>query len=290
MEHRQDNSLHTLRVSRDFIAAHPVQLPLTAASGTWKTLDAQIADLETHQLDQFTGVVTVLGGTKRVHALRVALLRTHMTPISRIAHVALPDTQELMPLRIPRGDPSTEKLVAAARSMAQVAGAHADVFVAAGLPSDFVAQLKAAADALLQAKDARKITKGNTSGATKYLKDRLREARQSIHILDGLVRKELAGDTGMLKNWADTKRLPHARRSSAAAAGIAPPIHVVGSISPTAATVASTTLAIPAPSTTLAIPAVSSAPPAATPVATTTPATPTAPATPTPTVSATQAA
>ena len=282
MEHRQDNSLHTLRVSRDFIAAHPVQLPLTAASGTWKTLDAQIADLETHQLDQFTGVVTVLGGTKRVHALRVALLRTHMTPISRIAHVALPDTQELMPLRIPRGDPSTEKLVAAARGMAQVAGAHADVFIAAGLPSDFVAQLKAAADALLQAKDARKNTKGTTSGATKYLKDRLREARQSIHILDGLVRKELAGDTGMLKNWADTKRLPHARRSSAAAAGIAPPIHVVGTISPAPATVASTTPATPAVATT---------PPAViTPVATTTPATPTATATPTPTASTAHAA
>jgi len=223
MQHRQGTTLHTLRASRDFIGANQVQLPLTAASGTWKKLDAQIGDLENHQLDQTAGTVSVQSGTKRVSALRVALLRTHMTPISRIAHVALPDTDELVPLRIPRGDPSTEILVAAARGMAQVAGEHADVFISAGLPTDFVAQLKAAADALLQAKDARKRTKGKTSGATTSLKDKLREARQSIHILDGLVRKELVGQTGMLKDWNDTKRLPHARRSSATAAGASAP-------------------------------------------------------------------
>ena len=102
MQTSQGNTLHTLRVSRDFISANQAQLPMTAASGTWKKLDTQIGDLETHQLDQGIGTVSVQSGTKRVNALRVALLRTHMTPISRIAHVALPDTQELVPLRAPR--------------------------------------------------------------------------------------------------------------------------------------------------------------------------------------------
>ena len=244
MQHRQGNTLHTLRASRDFINANQAQLPVTAASGTWKTLDTQIGVLEAHQLDQTTGTVTVQSGTAKVHALRVALLRLHMTPISRIAHVALPDTQELVPLRAPRGDPGTERLVAAARGMAQVAEAHADVFISAGLPTDFVAQLKAAADALLQAKDARKRLKGKTSGATMSFKAQLREARQSVHILDGLVRKELVDQPGLLKDWTDSKRLPRARRSSAAAAGTATSSATVGSITPATPTVPTPTVSV----------------------------------------------
>jgi hypothetical protein len=179
-----------------------------------------------------------------VKALRVALLRRHMTPISRIAHVALPDTQELLPLRAPGGDPSTEHLVAAARAMATVAAEHAGVFITAGLPADFVPQLRSAADAVLHAKDARTRTRGTTNGATTNLKARLREARQSVHILDGLVRKELVDQPGLLRDWSDSKRLPRARKSSVTAA----PGTTVGSIAPASPA----TPATPTPTVTVA--------------------------------------
>lgn len=220
MQTRQGNMLQSLRAVRDFIEAHQAELPGATASGARKKLDAAIADLSTHVANQSGGTVSVQSGTKKVQALRIALLRVHMAPISRIAQVELPGTQELLPLRAPRGNPSTERLVATARGMAQAAESNADVFVNSGLPLDFIARLNSATDALLQAKDARKRTKGKTSGATTGVSTRLREARQSVHILDSLVRVELAGQPVLLKDWNDSKRLPRARTSSAAATPI----------------------------------------------------------------------
>lgn len=271
MKNRQGDTLSSLRASRDFLDAHKAEAPVTAASGARKKLDAAITDLAVHMTDQSGGTVTAKLGTKNVKALRVALLRQNMAPISRIAKVTFSGVQELTPLKTPRGTPSNERLVAAARGMAQAAAPHADVFISDGLPADFIARLNTAADALLVAKDARTRVKGKTSGATKGLITRLKEARQVISVLDGLLSVELAGQPVLLKDWKTIKRLPRARSSSAAAAGIAPPSTVVGSITPAPATVAST-------------------PPATPPAATTTPATPTAPATPATTASAAHAA
>ena len=241
MKTRQGNTLASLRAARDFLDAHTAELPNTAASGTRKKLDAAIADLASHVADQTGGTIRGQLGTRSVHALRLALLRTHMSPISRMATVTLAGTQDLTPLRTPRGTPTTERLVAAARGMAQAAEPHADVFISDGLPPDFIARLNAAADALLQAKDARKRVHGTTSGATTGVSTRLREARQAVGVLDGLVGVELAGQPMLLKDWKVSKRLPHTRTSSATAAGTAAPGTTVGSISPALPTVASTT-------------------------------------------------
>lgn len=218
METRQGNTLHSLRAARDFIVAHQAALPSVTASGALKWLDTAIDDLATHVADQSGGHVSIQSGTKRVHALRAALLRLHMAPISRIARVVFPETQELAPLRVPRGNLSTERLVALARGMSQVAATSPDVFIDAGLPLDFIARLDSVRDALLQAKDDRKRTSGKTSAATLGIATRLREARQTVHILDGLVRTELAGQAVLLKDWTESKRLPRTRAGSAIAA------------------------------------------------------------------------
>lgn len=281
MQNRQGNMLASLRTARDFLDAHKAELPNTAVSGARKKLDAAIADLATHLADQTGGTVNHRLGTKTVHALRVALLRDNMALISQIAKVSFSGIQDLTPLRTPRGTPTTERLVVAARGMAVAAEPHAAVFISDGMPADFIARLNAAADALLAAKDARAGVHGKTSGANAGVTKRLREGRQAIGTLNLLVRVELAGDPILLSNWNTIKRLPHAKVSSATAAGVGTPSPVVGSIAPAPATVPTTTPATP--------PVVSSAP-ATPPVATTAPATPAAPATPTPTVSAAHAA
>ena len=237
MQTRQGNTLQSLRGARDFINAHPAELPGVTASGSRKKLDADIADLATHVADQSGGTVSAQSGTKRVHALRVELLRLHMAPIAAIASVELSGTKELVPLRMPRGTPSTERLVAAARGMSQVAAQTPDVFINAGLPLDFIARLDAARDALLQAKDARKRTRGKTSGATTGVRTRLREARQTVHILDKLVRAELAGQPVLLKDWITTTRLTRARTASATAA-ITPPATTTAPVTTAATTTA----------------------------------------------------
>lgn len=233
MQTRQGITLQSLRSSRDFIEAHPAELPGVTASGSRKKLDVAITDLATHMADQNGGTVSVQSGTKRVHALRVALVQLHMAPIAAIASVELQETKELMPLRMPKGTPTTERLVAAARGMSQVAAQTPDVFISAGLPLDFIARLDAARDALLQAKDARKRTSGKTSGATLGVRTRLREARRIVHVLDKLVRAELAGQPLLLKDWTLSRRLPRARTGSATAATTPPATPPAASTTPT---------------------------------------------------------
>ena len=82
-----------------------------------------------------------------------------MAPIARIAKVRLPDTPELAALRMPRGRPTILGLAAHAEGMAAAAAPFTDVFVAAGLPADFIVQLHTAVDAMLEPVNVRKQTR-----------------------------------------------------------------------------------------------------------------------------------
>ncbi|MDQ2666704.1 MAG: hypothetical protein M3Z05_11910 [Gemmatimonadota bacterium] len=70
-----------------------------------------------------------------------------MSHVARVAKADLPNTPAIEPLRMPKGRLTTERLSTAANGMAKAAVPFAPVFVDAGLPSDFVAQLNAAANA-----------------------------------------------------------------------------------------------------------------------------------------------
>jgi hypothetical protein len=114
---------------------------------------------------------------RRKQTLRQAQLRDHLAKIARIAKADLPSVPELQPLRMPKGKPTVEKLAAAATGMADTAKPHADVFIAAGLPTDFIAQLVAATDAMTSAISERTSNRGRRSGATVGLKQKLSAGR-----------------------------------------------------------------------------------------------------------------
>ena len=217
MQTRQGNTVRSLRAVEDFLDDIAAKFPDIATSGARKTLGGAIATLSAHATDQSGSTISAQSGTKKTRALRAVLRGNYMAPISRIARAELPNTQELLPLRAPRGNPTTEKLAVAARGMAQAAAPHADVFISAGLPPDFIARLNAASDAMLQSIDQRSKNQGRTSGATKGLSATLRVARQTVHILDSFVRVALADEPALLANWNRIKRVQHSRVSTTAA-------------------------------------------------------------------------
>jgi hypothetical protein len=111
---------------------------------------------------------------------------------------------------MPRGHPSIQRLASAARGMAQAAAPHADVFIGAGFSTDFIAQLNAAADALLHSVNARSQHRSRRTSATTGLKAGLAAGRRSIHILDTLVKSVLKGEPALLAGWNAVKRVPKA--------------------------------------------------------------------------------
>jgi hypothetical protein len=207
MQTAQGNMLQSLRTVQAFLEENAAKLTSVVNSGARARLDAAIVELATHVTDQSGNHLASQGATKKQRALREALLRDHMGPVSRIARSDLPQTPEIEPLRMPRGKPTAERLAAAAYGMAKTATDHAPVFVAAGLPADFAAQLTGAADALVSSLSERSQSRGRRSGATKGLAKRLTDGRRIVHVLDAFVKSALKNDAPLLANWNKVKRV-----------------------------------------------------------------------------------
>jgi hypothetical protein len=218
MQTDQGNMLHSLQAVQAFLEENAATLAGVAKSGARRRLADVIAQLSIHASDQTGNALAAQGATRKQKALRTTLLRDHMAPISRIARVDLPQTPELEPLRMPQGKPTAQRLAAAAYGMTQAAAPFAEVFTSAGLPVDFIAQLNAAADAMLLSLSERSQHRGRLRGATIGLKTTLATGRKIVHVLDAFVRTALRDDPALLANWNHVKRVPRpAGRSSTAA-------------------------------------------------------------------------
>lgn len=207
MQTAQGNMLQSLRTVQAFLEDNADKLAGVVKTGARQKLQDAIAELSGHASDQTGSNLAAQGATQKQRALRQALVRDHMAPISRIAKADLPFTPEIEPLRLPKGRPTTEKLAAAAYGMSKAAAPFSQVFVAAGLPVDFIARLEGAADAMLLSISERSQSRGKRRGATTGLKAKLTAGRNIVHILDAFVKSALKDDPALLSNWNLVKRV-----------------------------------------------------------------------------------
>ena len=155
------------------------------------------------------------GETRRYQQRRRELLTFHLMPITRIEQAELASSPDISALSMPRGKLTAARPEAAARGMAQVSAPHAAIFIAAGLPADVIARLTAATDAVQASYDARVRRKGERRSATAGLARHLREGRQQLQILVGLLRHEPAIDAALLADWQASTRIPRRTRRTA---------------------------------------------------------------------------
>jgi hypothetical protein len=207
MQTTQGSTLQSLRNVKAFLDANVDKLAAVINTGARQQLDDAIAELSVHASDQTGNDLASQGATRKHRSLRVALLRDHMAPISRIARADLPVTPETEPLKMPKGRPTAERLAALAYGMAKAATPFTAVFTSAGLPADFAAKLNAATDAMLLAVSERAQSRGKRGGATKGLKTKLARGRRIVHVLDAFVRSALKDDPALLANWYIVKRV-----------------------------------------------------------------------------------
>jgi hypothetical protein len=223
MEAKQANMLQSLESIQAFLEENADTLARVVNTGAKQRLADAIADLAAHVTKQSGSSIASNAATKRGLDLRHTLMLDHMEPIARIAKAELPRTPGIDALRMPRGQPSTQQLAAVARGMAAQAEPHADLFVAAGLEKDFIAQLTAATDALLASVEERLQSRGKKSGATKGLTDKLAAGRRIAGVLDSFVKKALRKeDPALLANWKVVKRVRKTTVRPAAATTLPP--------------------------------------------------------------------
>ena len=210
MQTTQTNMLRSLENVKAFLNEHASTLTGVVSTGTRQELDDAIGELSVHIADQSGHLIEARDATRKQRLARTVLLRDHMRPIARVALHKLSPTPDSA-LRMPRGNPSTERLGNVAKAMAQAAEPSTAVFVGAGLPADFITQLNSAADAMLDSLKDRKKSQGKVKGATDGLQTRLAAGRRVVHILDAFVRSALTGNSVLLANWDVVKRVQKPR-------------------------------------------------------------------------------
>lgn len=207
MQTTQASMLQSLRAVKAFLEANADKLTVVLRSGYRQKLDDAIGALSTHASTQVGSLTDAKVSTRAQRALRKRLIRDCMAPIARISQAELRSVPGIEALKMPKPRLGTEKLAAAASGMGETAAQHAAVFIAGGLPVDFIAQLNAAADAMVAALGTRTQKQGARTGATKGLKAKLSEGRKCVHVLDALVQSALVDDDALLANWNQIKRV-----------------------------------------------------------------------------------
>jgi hypothetical protein len=227
MQTYQGNMYRSLRAVKEFLELHALVLDGIANTEPRRQLDELIAELEADLAAQEGNDVAAQLATRNQQALRAALKKQFMRPISRVARIDLPhtpgSTPDLTPLRMPKRELTTERLAAAARGMAEAATPYVAKLVAAGMPADVIARFKAAIDAMLKSVTDRVQMRGRQSGATTSLRTKLAKGRRIVHAIDTFVQVKLEGDGRLLSHWNRIKRVTQtAARSQDAAATPAP--------------------------------------------------------------------
>jgi hypothetical protein len=221
-----------------------------------KTLDDAVAQLNAVSITQSGGVVASKGATVRRRALRTTLRNAFMKPVADVAKVKLSDTPEFQALRVPAKQLGSTPLVVAAHAMADAAEAHHPVFTEAGLPDDFIGQLRDAADTVTAAQQGLVQQTAAARSTTLNLNAQETSIRNLFRLIDALVRPKLGTNVALLAKWKATKAVPAV---SAVTAATQPP-----ATSSSATTASTNTTSAPAVSdaTMTAAPATAAAAPA----------------------------
>jgi hypothetical protein len=190
LETLQGIMLEKLRAVQLFLEKYITRLVNVGNSGSRRQLDQAVADLENLAESQATSENTTSRAPK-ARELRHDLIEKHMLPILRLASVNLPRTPELAKLAIPKGTPTPERLVLAAKVMGQVVTPFAQTFIDAGLPPTFLEELDAAANAVANFAADRKRSIGVGKAATEGIRATLSRAGRVITALEALIRKDL---------------------------------------------------------------------------------------------------
>jgi len=201
MQTAQGNKIESLRAVLDFVSEHTDRLPRVARSGAFRSLAAAVEQVTLYSEQQAAGRSAGQGETQLVHAARDALLLEHLMPIVRMSRILRVDVPDLAPVELPDDKLGAAKLASAALEVATIAEAHADRFVALGLPPDFAAQLREAIEQMIGAIDERARCRGRRASATAGLRTLLRLARHYVLVLDSLVRASARHDAALMAGW-----------------------------------------------------------------------------------------
>jgi len=209
MNRQQKQVMDSFVRVRAFVEANPAagRLTYTSARGM---LDDVVQRLREYAGAQISGRDLRRAEVRR-QAEQVALLvDAHIRPIVTIARSQVePQSDVGLPaaLRMPRVPLSPMKLLAICDGMVEAARQFEAVFIANGLPADFLGQFTSARDTLERVMGEKATQVGTHIAARAGLQVQLVRGRRAVERLDAIVRSAFRGDRAVLAAWRGAKRV-----------------------------------------------------------------------------------
>jgi len=194
---------------RAFIEAHPARGRLTYR-GALEMFDDAFEQIQRCASTQISGRLLGRASQRRQADLVAQLRDLHMRPIVTIARAHLEFTSDAglaVAFRLPRGTMSLATMLQHCDSMIAMARRFESLFVAQGLPDDFLVEFVRAREALVELCGQRVGYTTSHVAARAGLVIQLRRARLAVNRLDAVVRVAFRGDSAVLETWRRAKRV-----------------------------------------------------------------------------------
>ena len=223
---KQKQQLEAFVRSQAFVAAHPIVGVLGYGSAI-RTLEEVVPRLRGLAGAQITGRALSSAERRRQAQLVRQLRDRHMRPIAAIARAQFePESDVRLPaaIRMPRGRLGVTKILQASDGMIEAARPFEAVFIANGLPADFLARFTSARNALEATQSGRATLVGTHVGARAGMQVQIRRGRGAIDRLDAVVRAAFDDDEETLAKWRNAKRIHQLTNPSASRGPDAPDV------------------------------------------------------------------
>lgn len=218
--------VQALRRAQAFLDGRQDVVGTLNSTSARKTLDASVARIGTTVDEQGTRSRETRGETNRRLQLEAELRNAHMGPIAEFARARLTGTPNFAALTPAAGRFRGERLVNAARAMADAAAPFAAQFTEASFPADFLDQLRLAGEEVRSSIDARATKHGQRAGATQGLNAALTEGLASLRAISPVVKRALRGNDALLAEWRSASRVTRKAGRPAGSPVVIPAVEV----------------------------------------------------------------
>lgn len=209
MRYRQEAEMERLRRAKVFGQAHGAELGGAASAPAFARLDEALTALSNADTLQAGAVQRAQSDTASLQRLRDDLRDRHVRPIVRIAQarrLEIPNAA-MTKFNAAFAKLSDASLLTAARAVAVAAEENYTVFRDEGLPNEYLDQLRAAVTALENALMQRDGHRASRKRGVTGIDGSLRDSREIIRILDGLVTRQLSHRPDLMAEWKQAIRI-----------------------------------------------------------------------------------
>lgn len=209
MDSKQNRRMDALLRVRVFLDEHPAP-DEPAFANAREMLDDVLERLRDLAGTQYRGHTLSRAEVRRQHDQIGVLLDRHLRPIVTIARAQIgPNADAGVPvaLRMPRLPINATRLLTVCDGMIEAVTPLTAMFVANGLPADFIARLASARDELERVMGSRAVQVGAHVHARQALTWQFLRGRRAVERLDALVRSSFRLEPAVLTAWRSAMRV-----------------------------------------------------------------------------------